>query len=121
MPVIKQHKTVGNAFDGIAQSLAGCLGFFPGPVQGLVAALELLHGLVQCLGPLPNLLGKHHRVLEGGVGLRLVGRAGLHPDNQGIANPPQALVLRLKFGNPEIPPVFNGCFNLVRNGHQAGQ
>ena len=121
MLVIEQHKAIGNTLDGVAQSLTGGFGFFPGAVQGLVAALELVHGLIQSLGSLANLLGQYHRVFKGGIGLRLVGRAGLHPNNQSITNPLQALVLCLKLGNPPVPFVLDGCFNLVRNGHQAGQ
>ena len=71
--VIKQDKPIGDAFDGITEALAGGFGFFPGPIQGLVAALQFLHGLVQRLGAFPHLLGKHNRVLEGRIGLRLVG------------------------------------------------
>ena len=121
MPVVKQYKTVRDALNGITQALAGGFGFLPGTTQGFIAALQFLHGLVQGLGALPHLFGQHHGVLESRVGLRFMGRAGFHPHDQCIANPPQALIFRLKLGNAPVPVVCLGDVSLVRNGHQAGQ
>ena len=120
MVTVEQDKAVGNAFDGVTEPLAGGFRLFPGPVDRGVAGLELLHGVIECVGALAHLLGQDHRVLERRVGLGFVRHARLHPHDQGVANPTQPQVFRFQRVNALLQLLGRGLAG-VRNGQQAGQ
>lgn len=46
----------------------GRLGFGLCSLQMRIGLPQLVQGTVQCIGPLPDLLGQQHGTLEGGIG-----------------------------------------------------
>ena len=66
--------------------------------QQVVAGLEFGHRLVQRVGALAHLLGQHHRMLEGGVGVVALGHAGLDALDQRHIDPRQLEVVLLQPG-----------------------
>ena len=66
--------------------------------EQLVAGFQFGHGLIERVGALTYLLGQHHRVLEGGVGIVATGMDRLDPFDQRGVDPPQFAVLQLQGG-----------------------
>ena len=119
--VIKKHKAISNAFDSVCQTLARGFSLFAGPVQGLVAVLELIHGLVERFRTFPHLLRQNHRVFKRRIGFGFVSRAGFHPNNKSVPYLSEAFILRLQLGNPLIPVVFGISLSCDCNRHRADQ
>ncbi|MNZ65953.1 hypothetical protein D3C78_841570 [compost metagenome] len=98
---VEQHEGVGDALDGVDQVLVGGLGAAARLAEQRIAGLQLGHRPVQRVGALAHLLGEHHRVLEGGVGVGALRTGGLDALDQCGVDPFQLEVARFQLGEPD--------------------
>jgi hypothetical protein len=121
MAMVKQHKTIRDAFNGVAKTLAACFRFLAGPIQRLVAATELVHGVIQRFCAFTHLFRKHYRMLKCGIRFRFLGRSRFHPDNQRIANFAQAFIFSFQQINTSNQRRAQVRLIVTKNRRQAGQ
>ena len=117
--VERLHQVVADGGHELGLGDVGALGLFGGLAQPrfhppalLDFVQQLLVGFAQGLGAFTDLLGEHHRMLEGGVGRGGRHVALFHPFDQGVANTPQAGVFRHQARFVKIPggrAVTVGC------------
>ncbi|MNM83546.1 hypothetical protein D3C81_956090 [compost metagenome] len=101
LPGVEQHEGVGDALDGVDQVLVGGFGPPARLAEQRIAGLQLGHRPVQRVGALAHLLGQHHRVLEGGVGVGALRTGGLDALDQRGVDPFQLEVARFQLGEPD--------------------
>ena len=96
LAVVEQHEGIGNALDGVDQVLVRSFGLAARLAQQLVAGLQFDQRAVERIGTLAHLLGQHHRMLEGGIGIGTVRPGRLHPFDQGGIDALQTVIARLQ-------------------------
>ena len=99
---IEQDEGVGDAFDGVEQMLVGGLGTQASVAEQLVAGLQFEHRLAQRVGALADLLGQHHGILEGAVGLVALRGARLDASDQRLVDPLQLVPLFFEGDDPRL-------------------
>ena len=99
---IEQDEGIGDAFDGVEQMLVGGLGTQASVAEQLVAGLQFEHRLAQRVGALADLLGQHHGILEGAVGLVALRGARLDASDQRLVDPLQLVPLFFEGDDPRL-------------------
>ena len=110
---VEQDEAVADTFDGVDQVLVSGFRAQARIAEQLVAGFQLGHGLVQGIGAFAHLLGQHHRMLEGGVGIIAPGMGRFHPLDQRGVDPLEfeVVALKLRQARPQL-----GLISLGRGG-----
>ncbi len=82
--------------------LVGGLGTQASVAEQLVAGLQFEHRLAQRVGALADLLGQHHGILEGAVGLVALRGARLDASDQRLVDPLQLVPLFFEGDDPRL-------------------